>query len=44
MLVYVLEVRPYEDEKLNKQEIVNELFILVTGYYMLLFTDLVPDT
>jgi len=44
MLIYVMEVRPYKNETLNRQEFINEAFILLTSYYMLLFTDVIPES
>jgi len=42
-LVYAIEVRPYKDDRLNQQEIVNEFFTWLTAYYMLIFSNWVPD-
>ena len=43
MLLYAVMVRPYENAVLNRQEIVNELFILLTSYFMLAFSGWIPD-
>ena len=43
MLIYAISVKPYEDRVLNRQEVTNELFILLTGYFMLMFSGWIPD-
>jgi len=43
MLNYAIRVRPYEDDRLNQQEILNELFVWLTSYYMMIFSNWVPD-
>jgi hypothetical protein len=43
-LIYVIQVRPYDNEMLNTQEIINECFILVSSYFMLIFSDWIPNT
>ena len=42
-LGYTIVVRPYQSDVQNLQEIVNELFTLISAYMMLLFTDLISD-
>ena len=42
-LVYTALVKPYINESQNSQEICNEVFILLGGYHMIVFTDFVPD-
>ena len=42
-LVYASLVRPYVRDSQNWQEICNEVFILLGGYHMIVFTDFVPD-
>lgn len=42
MLMYATMVKPYDNPTLNRQEVTNELFILVTSYFMLTFTDWIP--
>jgi hypothetical protein len=43
MVIYGILVKPYENETLNKQEISNELYILVSSYFMLIFSGWIPD-
>ena len=43
MLIYAIQVRPYENQTLNKQDISNEFFILVSSYFMLVFSEWIPD-
>jgi len=43
IVLYTILVKPYENETLNKQEILNELFILVSSYFMLAFSEWIPD-
>ena len=43
MLGYTLKVRPYESDVLNRQEIINEFFTLMTAYMMCLFSDFISD-
>ena len=43
MLAYTVMVQPYEDPVVNAQEFVNEFFIWVTAYFLLFFTNWVPD-
>lgn len=43
MLIFMLHVRPYDQANFNRQEIFSELLILLTGYFMILFSDLIPD-
>jgi len=43
MVFYAILVKPYKNETLNKQEILNELFILVVSYFMLVFSGWIPD-
>ena len=42
-LVYTALVKPYVNDNQNWQEIGNEVFILLGGYHMIMFTDFVPD-
>jgi len=42
MVLYVTKVKPYKNETLNKQEILNELFTLGSSYFMLIFSDWIP--
>ena len=42
-LGYTIVVRPYQSDVQNLQEILNELFTLITAYLMLLFTDFISD-
>ena len=43
MVLYATLVKPYKNETLNKQEISNELFILASSYFMLVFSEWIPD-
>jgi len=43
MVIYVILVKPYENETLNKQEISNELYIYVSSYFMLIFSGWISD-
>lgn len=38
-----MNVRPYETDVLNWQEIINEFFNLMTAYMMCLFSDFISD-
>ena len=42
-LGYTIVVKPYQSDVQNLQEILNELFTLITAYMMLLFTDFISD-
>ena len=42
-LAYILSVRPMETTALNTIELINEGFVLLAGYCLLLFTDIVPS-
>ena len=43
MVLYTTLVKPYKNETLNKQEISNEVFILASSYFMLIFSGWIPD-
>ena len=43
MVLYTTLVKPFKNETLNKQEISNEFFILVSSYFMLIFSRWIPD-
>jgi hypothetical protein len=43
MVFYATLVKPYKNETLNKQEILNELFIYESSYFMLVFSEWIPD-
>lgn len=43
MVTYGILVKPYKNETLNKQEILNELYILGSSYFMLIFSGWIPD-
>lgn len=43
LFTYTVVFAPFDRFLLNLQEVINELFIWFMGYYMLLFTDWVPD-
>ena len=43
MLGYIIVVRPYENDVLNLQEMINEVFTLLTAYMMCLFSDFISD-
>ena len=43
MLIYAITIRPYIDDTLNKQQIVNETFVLLSAYMIIMFSDYVPD-
>ena len=43
MVLYATLVKPYKNETLNKQEISNELFIYESSYFMLVFSEWIPD-
>ena len=43
ILLYIIQVQPYFNENLNSQEICNEVFIVLSAYHFLIFTDFVPD-
>jgi len=42
-LSQLLHYKPMISPFLNVMETINEIFVLVTGYFLFLFTDLVPD-
>ena len=39
----MINVRPYEVYNMNYQEIVNEAFVLLAAYIMLLYSEFVPN-
>ena len=43
MVLYATLVKPYKNETLNKQDILNELYILASSYIMLPFSGWIPD-
>ena len=43
MLTYTIKYRPYYEPIMNIQEIVNETFVWLSSYWMLFFTDWIPD-
>ena len=44
VIIYNILARPFEDPKLNKLEIFNELCIIVSAYHLFLFTPFVEDS
>lgn len=42
-LMYAIQVKPYDNEDLNKQEVINEIFVLISSYFMLIFSDWIPN-
>ena len=38
-----IHIGPFKNESLNWQERVNEIFIILSAYHLLVFTDYVPD-
>jgi hypothetical protein len=44
VIIYNKLARPFEDPKLNKLEIFNELCIMVSAYHLFLFTPFVEDS
>ena len=43
MLLFIIDVYPFEEMKMNKQEMFNEICVLISGYVMLLYTEFVGD-
>ena len=43
MIMIIGEYPPYKESLQNKMELINELFILLTNYHLLLFTDFLSD-
>ena len=43
MILFIIEFKPFEENRLNKQEIFNELMVLLSGYIMFLYTEFVPE-
>ena len=43
MILFMIHVKPFEVYKMNYQEIVNETFVLIAAYVMLLYSEFVPD-
>lgn len=43
MLTYTIWSLPFQEPLINVQEIVNEFFVWLSAYWMLLFTDWIPD-
>jgi hypothetical protein len=43
MLIFFIAVKPLNQPFLNRIEIFNELCLLITSYFLFLFTDFVPD-
>ncbi len=44
MLIYIMLVKPYDDRRLNRMEVFNELTVLMCAWHLLLFTDMITDT
>ena len=42
-VMYLIGYKPYEDPFTNKNEIFNEICVLVVGYHLFVFTDFVED-
>lgn len=43
ILMYQILVKPFEERKLNRLEVFNELTVLVCSWHLLIFSDLVND-
>ena len=43
MILFIIETKPFEENRINKQEIFNEIMVLLSGYVMFLYTEFVPD-
>lgn len=43
MMIFLVCVKPLDQEVFNNLEMLNEIFILISSYFMYLFTDFVPD-
>ena len=41
MILFIIDVYPFEEMKMNKQEVFNEICVLISGYVMLLYTEFV---
>ncbi len=39
MLMYLILIKPFEEGRLNKMEIFNELTVLVCSWHLILFSD-----
>ena len=43
MMIYMAHFRPMPTSKNNKQEVMQDSFMLLCAYHLLLFTDYLPD-
>ena len=43
MLIYQGWVKPFEFKKRNFQELINEVLILLNAYFLIMYSDFVPD-
>ncbi len=43
MISFLISVKPFSEPFLNRIEIFNEMALLVSSYFMFLFTDFVED-
>jgi hypothetical protein len=41
--MYIVYSSPFETKIANCMEVMNEIFILLSGYMLLFFTDIIPD-
>ena len=43
MICFITSVYPFEEYNMNKQEIFNELCVLTSSYFMILYTEFIGD-
>ena len=43
ILIYVAVARPFSDSKVNKQELMNEVMVFLTSFFLLLYSDMVLE-
>ena len=42
-ICYLIQYKPFADNKINKLEVFNEITVMLTMYHLYLFTDYVED-
>ena len=42
-MIYVAVARPFSESKVNKQELMNEVMVFLTSFFLLLYSDMVLE-
>jgi hypothetical protein len=42
-MIYLIKHKPFTNNKLNKLEIMNEFFVILVSYHLILFNDYLPN-